>query len=135
MSPADVQTLVEKFFRHVASGELPPAMAMMAEDAILIEPPDLPFGGIYRGPRGLAEFARKIPRTIRVAATLTDVRAMQDMAALRMSVSFECRRSGQIAETGGVELYQVTDGSIARVEVFYGKVLAIRELIGASQSL
>ena len=134
MSAVDVEALVLKFFRHVTSGELTSAMALMTEDAVLVEPEDLPFGGVYQGREGLINFARSIPRSIRVDAGLSGMQATDDAATVRLSLTFTCRRTGRTTQTEGVELYRIKDGAIARVDVFYGSVLKVRELIEGSQA-
>ena len=133
MSAADVEALVLKFFRHFTSGELSSAVALMTEDAVLLEPEDLPFGGVYRGREGLTKFARSMPRSIRVNANLSSVQATSDAAAVRMSLTFHCRTTGRTTQTEAVELYEIREGAIARIDVFYGSVLKIRELIDDSQ--
>ena len=132
MSATDVEALAVRFFRHVTAGELAPAMALMAEDAILVEPGDLPFGGTYHGRRGLTDFARKLPRSIRIAAELAAVHATDDAATLSMSLTFRCRETGRTARTDAVELYRIGDGEIARIDVFYREIVAVRDLLGPS---
>ena len=132
MPAKEVEALAVRFFRHVTAGELAPAMALMAEDAILVEPGDLPFGGTYRGRQGLTDFARKLPRSIQIAADLTAVHATDEVAVLSMSLTFRCRKTGGTVGTDVVELYRISDGEIARVDVFYRDMVAVRELLEAT---
>src|SRR2546423_6348685 len=56
----DNLTIVRTWYEHVMAGELEEAAAMMADDFVLHEPPELPYGGEYHGPQGFLEVMQRI---------------------------------------------------------------------------
>jgi ketosteroid isomerase-like protein len=128
----DPKNVAAQFFAHFITGNVEGAMDLMAADAILTEPSDLPFSGSYTGPEGLADFAKSLPRSVRISTAEPRIDAAGELAIVRMRLTFQCRRSERKATTEAIEVYRIIDGKITKIDVYYASILAIRELYAAS---
>jgi uncharacterized protein len=121
--------VVRHFYDLLAEGKIDEAGQLFSEDFVLNEAPELPFGGVYHGPRGFFDIWAKIvefaePSTIGEMTYLDT-----DPVTVLLRGRFT-RPSGAAAETDVVELYSVRDGKIVELDIYYKDPGGVTALLG-----
>lgn len=106
------------------------ALALLHPDLEVIEPESLPYGGVHRGRDAFAQ------QVLGTAAALMDIRILDhstvaagDRVLLRLEFEFTSRASGRTLRLASVELHEVHDGLITRIEVFYQDTKRLLDLL------
>lgn len=116
MSTEASKQKVLEMYAAASSGNLAGALACMADDIVVIEPPYLPYGGIYRGK---AEF-QKLFALIGEHGDLSTVKmnyAVAEGDKVFVSLGFVDRKTGKRMDL--VEQSIVRDGKIVEMKIFY----------------
>jgi uncharacterized protein len=100
--------------------------ALLHPDVEVREPASLPYGGVYRTRQ--AFFEQLFPALVTdFEISLADVQVFDAPggAAARMTLTFSSRRTGKSLEMPYVEVYEVEDDLVRRIEVFPQDVTAL----------
>lgn len=111
---------VETFLGDVKAGNLEGALALLDPGVVVDEPASLPFGGLHHGPDGfvgglITVLVRMADFTVERFAVLD----AGDTAVARLDVCFSDRASGRTLSTRLTEIYEVREGLITSIDVFY----------------
>jgi uncharacterized protein len=110
------RTTVMSMYTAAGGGDFAAAMACMADDIAVIEPPYLPYGGVYRGK---TEFQQLLGR-INEYADLSAMK-MENVVAegerVLVSLQIGDRKTGKPLQL--LEQSIVRDGKIVEMKIFY----------------
>ncbi len=131
MTDHDVQ-LVRRFIERVSSGDIEAAIQHLDDRAVIDEAGDLPYSGRYVGPRGLWQFVKKIPHSLRIQIQSLEVASASSFVVSKLRLLFVSRSTGRKVAMEAVEIYRVEAGLITHVDVYYKSASAIRALVDES---
>ncbi|HTK66483.1 MAG TPA: nuclear transport factor 2 family protein [Pseudonocardia sp.] len=100
--------------------------AVLHPDVVVIEPEGLPYGGVYRGAD--AFFGELLPALAGPFELVVDDVQLFDggsAGASRMTAVYTSRRTGETIRMPYVEVYDVVDGLVTRVDVYPQDVTAL----------
>jgi ketosteroid isomerase-like protein len=111
----------EQFLAALAAGDWVAMDAMLHPDFEVIEADGLPFAGIYRGPKGWRELSNAILATWSgFQLRLLEMHGGdEDAAILRFAMSGRSRKTGRAWETTALELWNIRDGKLLRIDPYY----------------
>lgn len=125
--------VVTTFTASLAAGDLDACRALVAADLVFSEAPNLPFGGDRTGPRGLADLLAAVSRDYRVRLAEPVVAALDDgpsgRVLVQVSGTIASRATGRSMPLDALDLYEVADGLITRVDVYYKDAAAVAALL------
>ena len=128
MPSQDDMAVVRSFTDGLRAGDVAGCLELVHDDLIFAEAPSLPFGGDYHGKDGLVQMLRTVSRLFRVKLGTPEIVAGEEFVAVRVSGTMTSRATDRSMPMDAVDLYQVRDGKIARVDVFYKDTAAVVEL-------
>lgn len=107
---------------------------LIHDDVEVIEPLSLPYGGIYRGKQAFFEELFP-PLTEPFEVGMEDGVLMEGATAVasRMTVVFTSRRTGRTIRMPYVEVYEVADAQVRKIEVFPQDVTALTTFMEAER--
>lgn len=121
--------VVQRFVTALARGELDDCLELVADGIVFSEAPSLPFGGDWAGKQGVRDLLAAIGRQYRVRLGPPRVLGGGDGGVVvRMSGAITGRASGTQLPLDCLDLYQVEQGLITRVDVFYKDAAAVAAL-------
>jgi ketosteroid isomerase-like protein len=111
--------VVEELFEAMKVLDAERVMAVMHPDLVTLEPSSLPYGGVHHGSEAFRE------NVLGAMLALADVE-IHDMRAYdagevivgKADLTFTSRATGRSLRTPLVEIYEVTDGLISRIDVY-----------------
>ncbi len=127
MSEASVDT-VRRFYGYIEEGNFDGAIRMLADDFIIREPADLPYGGEYRGAEGMGELMGRIGAVVDLSSARREFLDATDPVVVHMLSRFTSRITGVVVETDVVELFYVREGRIAEIDVYCKNPSAVAAL-------
>lgn len=120
--------VVRKFTDGLRAGDIAGCLQLVHDDLVFAEAPSLPFGGDYIGKDGLMQMLRTVSRQFRVELETPAIVAGEEFVGVRVAGTMTSRVTGRSMPMDVVDLYQVRDGKIARVDVFYKDTAAVVDL-------
>ncbi len=108
--------------------------ALVHPDVEVIEPEGLPYGGIYRGAD--AFFNKLLPEIVgpfELGVEGTTIFSGDGAAASRMTAVYTSRRTGSTIRMPYVEVYDVVDGLVTKVDVYPQDVTALTHWMDANR--
>jgi uncharacterized protein len=108
-------TVVQAFYGHVMAGNVPAAMALVADEVQVLQAASLPFGGTWTGRTGFTDMAGRI-------ATAWPGFQLEPKAWLAEGeerVGVLARMRGRGLDMDLLELWHVRDGRIVTCQPFY----------------
>ena len=126
-SPAGPDT-IRQFYRFIESGRFDEAIGMLAEDVVIREPADLPYGGEYHGIDGIRELMGRIGAVAELGSDRVEVLDASNPIVVRLVSRITSRRTGEAVVVDVVELYRVRDGRIAEMDIYYKTPSAVAAL-------
>jgi ketosteroid isomerase-like protein len=111
--------IVRRFYELLGQGEAEAAQQLLHEDLVIDEPPELPFGGIFRGRSApLDIFARIGP--VAQPTVVGDLAIHESDGPVVVTLTGRYTKpSGETIDAPIAELCTVQDGVITRMDVFY----------------
>ena len=124
--------LVRSFIERFSSGDIEAASQHLDDRAVIDEAGDLPYSGRYVGPRGLHQFVKKIPYSLRTQIQSVEVASAGSFVVSKLRLRFASRSTGREVAMEAVEIYMIEAGLITHVDVYYKSASAIRALVDES---
>jgi uncharacterized protein len=125
--PAGVE-VVRAFTAALGVGDIRACLALATDDLVFSEAASLPFGGDWVGKSGFVGLLKAVARDFDVRLDPPTVDAAGDAVLARMHGTFTSRRTGRSMPMQVLDLYEVRDGLVARVDVYYKDSRALWEL-------
>jgi ketosteroid isomerase-like protein len=126
MSKANVE-VVERFEHAFVGGDMDEVMSLLAADIVVHEAPSLPYPGDHHGHDGFLKLADAFNRVWEIKSpldlTLLDVGDTRVVVLVQFDV--EARATGTPLTLRLAEIYTVTDGKIADLDIYYRDTAAI----------
>lgn len=125
--------IVESYESLMRAGDEHGAVGYLADDFVMYEPRSLPYGGVFHGPSGFAEF-RLIFQSVWARVDRGDEWIYiqdGDRIARRAVVTGTTRTNGRVVRWRHAELFTVRDSKIVSLEVFYFDTVQIMEALDA----
>ncbi|KAA0107708.1 nuclear transport factor 2 family protein [Mycolicibacterium sp. P1-5] len=110
------RSIIEQFYAAGADGDVETMMSYLADDALIYEPPFLPFGGEYHGREGLVAISRAVAE-VADASQFTVHSIMVDGDRAVAFGGFLVGETGQF--TLFAEETRLVDGKIAEIRIYY----------------
>lgn len=120
--------VVTRFAAALAVGDIESSLALVHENLIFSEAPSLPFGGDRIGSQGLQDLLAAISRDYRIRLGQPTVTGAGDRVLVRVQGTIASRATGRQMPLEALDLYDVRDGLIQRVDVFYKDAAAVTAL-------
>jgi uncharacterized protein len=120
--------VVRRFVSALATGDLDTCQALVSQSLVFSEAASLPFGGDRVGSQGLLDLLAAVSRDYRVKLAEPVVAAAGDRVLVRVSGTIGSLVSGREMPLEALDLYDVRDGLIVRVDVFYKDAAAVTGL-------
>jgi uncharacterized protein len=128
----DVLERLRAFYEGLVVGDLAPADALFDFDnLVMYEPDGLPYGGAYRGKKGLLEGIAAIAAVWK-RIRFSDLRYSlgEDIAIVNFTMSAISRATGKELAMPVCEVWRFRNGRVIEVAPFYWDTHAARGLIG-----
>jgi ketosteroid isomerase-like protein len=112
--------VVKLFYQYLDRGDRDGAYAnVMADDCILHEAPELPYGGVYRGREVMQDvLARVMQGFDEVSCTIRNYLAGGDEVVVHLHLSGVGRASRKAFATPIMELWRIRDGKAVELRPF-----------------
>jgi ketosteroid isomerase-like protein len=126
--------VVARLVAAVSAMDAEALRAVLHPDVEVIEPAGLPYGGVYRGADTF--FTELLPALAGpFQLDVEDVKIFDggDAGASRMTAVYTSRRTGSVIRMPYVEVYDVVDGLVTRVDVYPQDVTALTEWMDANR--
>jgi uncharacterized protein len=129
VSTAGLET-VQRFSRALGDRDLATAESLLHRDLVVHTAGGLPYSGDYYGPQGFLElFATMTQAMDLTPGPLRQQSLDEQTVASRFRLRFLARASGKSAEMDLVEIYQVSDGQIVDLDVYYKDPSAVAAVL------
>ena len=92
-SPAGPDT-IRQFYRFIESGRFDEAIGMLAEDVVIREPADLPYGGEYHGIDGFRELMGRIGAVAELGSDRVEVLDASNPIVVRLAAEHALGQPG-----------------------------------------
>ncbi len=103
---------------------------LLHEDFVVSSAGGLPFSGEYRGQQGFFDLMGKMNDVLELAPGPITLNPLgHDAVAASFRLTFTARSSGKHVEMDLVEIYTISDGLIAKLDVYYKDPSAVAALI------
>lgn len=121
--------VVQSFTDSMRRGEIDACRLLVADDLVFSEAECLPFGGDWVGPEGFIDFLGAVSKHYRVRVADMVLSEVGDRVLARVSGTIESRATGRSLPLDALDLYEVRNGVIVRVDVYYKDAAAVAHLI------
>lgn len=105
----------------IMAGDFEGIRAYVDDDFVLYEPEALPYGGVFRGPQGFIDLAKKIRELFEVdvvSSQLTEVG--NDILVAEFVFGFTSLRTRERVETYVIDLFRFTaEAKLGRADIVY----------------
>jgi ketosteroid isomerase-like protein len=128
MSVQDDIDVVREFTTALGAGDVARCLELLSDELIFSEPESLPFGGEYLGKDGFKQVLRNVSREFRVQLATPQISGCDTYVAVRVHGTMTSRATGRRMDMQVVDLYELRDRKITRVDVFYKDPRALTEL-------
>jgi len=129
----DMLARLRAFYEGLVAGNLAPADALFNYDnLVMYEPESLPYGGAYRGKKGLLEGIAAIAAVWK-RISFSDLRYSlgEDLAIVNFTMHAISRATGKELAMPVCEVWKFRDGRVVEVAPFYWDTNAVRGIVGA----
>lgn len=126
-SPAGPDT-IRQFYRFIEAGRFGEAIGMLADDVLIREPAELPYGGECHGIDGFRELMDRIGAAAEPGTERVEVLDASNPIVVHLVSRITSRRTGEAVVADVAELYYVRDGRIAGTDIYYKNPSAVAAL-------
>ena len=130
-STTDPVEVVTRFVRGLVDGDITTCLALVDDDLVFSEAPSLSFGGDRRGPQGVLDLLKSVTRDYQIKLGEPIISAAGDRVLVQVSGTIGSRATGREMALDALDLYEVRDGLITRVDVYYKDAAAVTALAEA----
>lgn len=120
--------VVRTFTKRLGAGDISGCLELLDDDILFSEAPSLPFGGDYRGKSGFVQLLKDVSRDFRVELGEPEIGDAGTFVAVRVRGRVSSRATRRGMDMRVVDLYELRDGRITRVDVFYHDPQALTDL-------
>jgi hypothetical protein len=120
--------VVTAFTTSLGAGDLDACRSLIHPDLVFSEAPSLPFGGDYLGHDGFLALLSGVAKHYRVRLAEPIVAAAGDRVLVRVSGTISSRLTSRTIPLDALDLYEVRDGLVARIDVYYKDAAAVTAL-------
>ncbi|MEU3495634.1 nuclear transport factor 2 family protein [Kitasatospora cineracea] len=104
--------------------------ACLDPEVVMYQAPGLPYGGTWRGPRGIEEFMAAMSETWQSLDFLEQRFVLDgDVVVVMNRGRLQARATGRILDTSVMQLITVKDGLITEIHPFYWDTIAVAETL------
>ncbi|WP_244305588.1 nuclear transport factor 2 family protein [Kitasatospora cheerisanensis] len=135
----DALAVLQKFYAaeaaYIAAGGLGKASfdglaACLAPEVVMYQAPGLPYGGTWRGPRGIEEFMAAMSEAWQSLDFLEQRFVLDgDVVVVMNRGRLRARATGRVLDTSVMQLITVKDGLITEIHPFYWDTIAVAEAL------
>ncbi|MCP2322217.1 hypothetical protein HDA40_000724 [Hamadaea flava] len=139
MSSESTMDVLQNFYAaeaaYIAAGGMGKApfggiAACLHPDVVMYQAPSLPYGGIWRGPRGIERFMAAMSDAWQSLEFLEQRFVVGDDAIVVLNRGvLTARATGRMLETSVMQLITVRDGLISEMYPFYQDTMAVAETL------
>jgi ketosteroid isomerase-like protein len=126
--------VVRSFTGSLGRGEIDACKELVHPELVFSEAESLPFGGDWIGAQGFVAFLSAISAHYRVRVGEMVVSEAGDRVVARVSGTIQSRVSGRTMPLDAIDVYEVRDGLIVRVDVYYKDAAAVTELLDPAEA-
>jgi uncharacterized protein len=121
---------VRRFSRALSDRDLAKVESLLHRDLVVHTAGGLPYSGDYYGPRGFLELFAAMTRVLELTPGPLCQQSLDEQTVVsRFRLRFVARSSGRHAEMDLVEIYQVSDGLIVDLDVYYKDSSAVAAVL------
>jgi ketosteroid isomerase-like protein len=121
---------VRRFSRALGDRDLTKVASLLHRDLVVHTAGGLPYSGDYYGPQGFLELFAAMTRVMDLAPGPLCQQSLDEQTVVsRFRLRFVARSSGKQAEMDLVEIYQVSDGLIVDLDVYYKDSSAVAAVL------
>ena len=122
--------IVQKFSTAVREGDFEAMGRRLHDDFVAHEAGGLPYSGDYRGLSGFRDLLAKMNDAMTLSpGPFTSEPLGENAVALRFSLTFTARASGDSVTMDLIEVYTLRDGKIVDLDVYYKDPAAVTALL------
>lgn len=121
--------VVRSFTGSLGRGEIDACQKLISPDLVFSEAECLPFGGDWLGAQGFVDFLSAVSTHYRVRVAEMVVSEAGDRVLARVSGTISSRATGRSLPLDAMDLYEVREGLIVRVDVYYKDAAAVTNLL------
>ncbi|QLL06492.1 nuclear transport factor 2 family protein [Mycobacterium vicinigordonae] len=122
--------VVNMFLSAFAAGDIEAAVNCLDSKCLVNEAHGLPFSGTYVGQEGFLSLLGAMSADLDASVDKIEVLDSGDSVVGRIALTFVAKTSGDKLATTGVDIYQVRDGKIVDIDVYYKDPGAVAALVG-----
>jgi ketosteroid isomerase-like protein len=120
--------VVTAFTGSLGAGDVDSCLTMIHPELVFSEAPSLPFGGDHLGKDGFLGLLSGVAKHYRVRLAESVVAAAGDRVLVRVSGTIASRATGRSMPLEALDLYEIRDGLVARIDVYYKDSAAVTAL-------
>jgi len=121
---------VRRFSRALGDRDLTEVKSLLHRDLVVHTAGGLPYSGDYYGPDGFLELFAAMTQVLDLTPSQLCQHSLDEQTVIsRFRLRFAARGSGKYAEMGLVEIYQLSDGKIVDLDVYYKDPSAVAALL------
>lgn len=135
----DALAVLQKFYAaeaaYIAAGGMGEASfdglaGCLDPEVVMYQAPGLPYGGTWRGPRGIEEFMAAMSEAWQSLEFLEQRFVVDgDVVVVMNRGRLQARATGRILDTSVMQLITVKDGLITEMHPFYWDTIAVAEAL------
>lgn len=128
------RALLDKIYACFFAGDIPAMCGYLAEDVVIAEVENLPYGGDYVGHQGMIDVAAALGGIWdELALTVDDTLASETRVAALGTFSARAKATGKRVSFPMVEVWTFReDGKVTRIEPIYGDTAQVLDAVGAA---
>jgi uncharacterized protein len=121
---------VRRFSRALGDRDLAKVESLLHRDLVVHTAGGLPYSGDYYGPQGFLELFAAMTQVLELTPGPLCQQSLDEQTVVsRFRLRFVARSSGKQAEMDLVEIYQVSDGLIVDLDVYYKDSSAVAAVL------
>lgn len=127
---------VRRFMSAIRHGDLGGASSLLHENFVLSAAGGLPYSGNYHGRSDFIDLLTRMTDILQLTAAQSAQDSVPDNTVIsRLRLTFTERATGRSVEMGVIELYNLDNGLIASLDVYYKDPTAVAALWTPSPSV
>ena len=111
--------VLERFLIAVQAGDFETVAGCFSPEVVVHEPAGIVVGGEHTGFDGWASMMTQLGQTYDLKVSSYEIVEADDRAFLMWTPTFTARATGRSADIRAIEVYQITDGLIVDIDVYY----------------
>lgn len=125
--------VVRKFLSALRARDMSACASLTTDDFVVSEPASLPYGGEWTGIQGLTDMLSAVGRSYRIDLDAPELHGFDESVLVRVSGTITARESGRQMRLDALDLYQLRNGAILSLNVYYKDAVAVVDLLAAEE--